>query len=80
MMYDYGISMMTGKCLAGMPCVFAYMHKTGMIASRRRMTERGSDLDRSGCTMIERIRLVSTVSLYRLLMIDPGPRRGSDLV
>ena len=24
-MYDYGISMMTGKCLAGMPCVFAYM-------------------------------------------------------
>ena len=51
-----------------------------MIASRRRMTEKGSDLDRSGCTMIERIRLVSTVSLYRLLMIDPGPRRGSDLV
>ena len=51
-----------------------------MIASRRRMTEKGSDLDRSGCTMIERIRLASIVSSYRLFMIDPGPGRGSDLV
>ena len=44
------------------------------------MTEKGSDLDRSGCTMIERVRLVSIVSSYRLFMIDPGPGKGSDLV
>ena len=34
------------------------------------MTEKGSDSDRSGCTMIERIRLVPIVSSYRLLEID----------
>ena len=43
------------------------------------MTEKGSDLDRSGCTMIERIRLVPIVSSYRLFVIDSGPRRGGDL-
>ena len=44
------------------------------------MTEKGSDSDRSGCTMIERIRLVPTVSSYRLFVIDLRPGGGGDLV
>ena len=55
-------------------------HISTSSGTPKEMTEKGSDSGRSGCTMIERIRLGSIVSSYRLFVIDTGPRGGSDLV